>query len=530
MGKNKEENAIHQRITRRDLLKVMGAGAMLALSPIPGFGEARAEFAAGKGRGLIFLVGDGMPLGVIRGMHEISTSVLKNSDTHFYSLMRDSRARVGYMGTKSLSSIVTDSAPASVAWSTGSKTANRMLAALPDGRPLKTIMELLREEGYACGLVTTTRVTHATPAAWVSHQPNRDDEEAIALDYLSFQPEVLLGGGTRQFDAARRKDKRDLFAEFARAGYAVFRDKEGLLSHDPSSDRRLFGVFNPSHLSYYVDRLNNTDLDRREPSLPGMTQAALKRLSQHPKGFILQVEAGRIDHANHANDAWGSLMDMYEMDLTLGVIRQYLAKNPQTLLIIVSDHGNAGWGINGTGVEYNDSTEALRKYTPIRASFEVMGAQMRGKTPAEIKGIFEQLTTLGLTDGEANLIFESLQPGYRPFPGDFLNYPDTILGRILAHSEYRREGGRVVPVIRRGNVGFTSSTHTGEDQLYLAYGQRAEELGLTGYIENTDIFKALLGYFGIRYRNPAMTAEAARPLIKALSAAQWERHMRLHVT
>lgn len=97
----------------------------------------------------------------------------------------------------SLSSVVTDSAPASVAWATGSKTVNRSLSSLPDGRKLTTIFELGRERGIACGVVTTTRVTHATPAAWYSHNPNRDDEDNIALDLLNSNLMVAMGGGDR---------------------------------------------------------------------------------------------------------------------------------------------------------------------------------------------------------------------------------------------------------------------------------------------------------------------------------------------
>lgn len=526
---SKEWDIMQKGITRRDLLKIMGAGTFLTMMPT-GLGADKPIFNKNNGLGLIFLVGDGMPTGVIRGMHEISTTVFENPDSNIYSIMKDPMSATGYMGTKSLTSIVTDSASASAAWATGVKTANRMLSTLPDGRPLKTIMEILKEEGYGCGFVTTTRVTHATPAAWISHRLNRDDEDGIALDYLSFLPDVILGGGTRHFEPSGRKDKKNLFDEFTRAGYEVFRKKDELLSYNIDSSKKLLGTFNPSHMSYYLDRINNPCLGKKEPSLHAMTGIALQRLSRNPKGFILQVEAGRIDHANHSNDAWSSLMDMYEMDLTLGVIREFISKNPRSLLIIVSDHGNAGWGINGTGAGYKDSTEALKKYTPIKASFEIMGAQMRGKTLSEIKSVFEHYTTMNISDAETNMIYESIQPGYRPYPGDFGAFPDVILGRILSHSEYKKGGNKVVPVVRRGNVGFTSTSHTAEDQLVVAFGQSARQLGMNGYIENTDLFKIISRYFGVKYKNPAMTAGEAEPLIKAITRAQWERHMKLHVS
>ncbi|MFN3480948.1 MAG: alkaline phosphatase [Thermodesulfovibrionales bacterium] len=521
-------------ISRRDVLKLAGAGALYSLLPSNVLGSSSPEFSPSKGLGLIFVVGDGMPLGVIRAMHEISTKVWGNSETNLYSLMADARSSVGYMGTKSLSSIVTDSAPASVTWATGSKTANRMLSSLPDERPLKTIMELLKERGYACGLVTTTRVTHATPAAWISHQMNRDAEDDIALDYLKFKPEVLVGGGSRHFDPSKRKDGKDLFSSFVDVGYDVVEDKNSLISKETiSSKKPLLGLFNQSHISYYVDRLNNPALSSKQPTLAEMTRVALSKLSKNPRGFILQVEAGRIDHANHSNDAWAAIMDTYELDMTLGVINEYLKVNPNTLVIVTSDHGNSGWGINGTGPDYNDATEALKKYTAIKASFEVIKKEIKGKTAEEIRDIFEHYTTYTLSDREAAMVHESMQPGYEPYPGDFVYQPDAILGKALAHNIYGKdEKGKTKrpAILRRGNVGFTSTNHTAEDQILLAYGYKAKHLGLDRHVDNTCLFQAMCKYFGIKYKNPAMTEEDAKSFMKVASIEEWTRHMDLHIS
>ncbi|MFN3921705.1 MAG: alkaline phosphatase, partial [Caldimicrobium sp.] len=398
--------------------------------------------------------------------------------------------------------------------------------------PLKTIMELLKERGYACGLVTTTRVTHATPAAWVSHQISRDAEDNIALEYLQFKPDVLLGGGSRHFDPLKRKYCKELFKAFAERGYDVVRDKDSL-KNTLSSNKPLLGVFNESHLNYYIDRLNNPSFGQNQPTLAEMTKIALLKLSKNPKGFILQVEAGRIDHANHSNDAWSAIMDTYELDLTMGVILEYLKINPKTLVILTSDHGNSGWGINGTGPEYNDATEALMKYTTIKASFEVMKKEMKGKSPKEIKDIFEHYTTFNLTDREAEMIFEAMQPNYEPYPGDFIYMPDAILGKILAHSVYsKNEKGKIKrpALVRRGNVGFTSTNHTAEDQILIAFGYKAKELGLGRYVDNTYLFQAMCQYFGIKYKNPSLTEKEAQAFIKVASLEEWKRHLELHIS
>ena len=301
-------------------------------------------------------------------------------------------------------------------------------------------MELLKEQGYACGLVTTTRVTHATPAAWVSHQVDRDKEDDIALEYLKFKPDVFLGGGNRHFDPSKRKDGKDLFKTFSETGYDVVKERESLLSAELlSSQKPLLGVFSSSHMDYYVDRINQPELAKKEPALPEMTRVALQKLSRNPKGFILQVEAGRIDHANHNNDAWAAIQETYELDLTMAVIDEFLRMNPKTVVIIASDHGTSCLGINGTGPEYNDSTEALKKYQPIKASLEFIKRKMKKDSSlAEIKDLFEQFTTYKISDEEASMISRSMQPEYRLYHGDYIIQPEATMGRVLPIASTRK--------------------------------------------------------------------------------------------
>ena len=515
-------------ISRRDLIKLLGAGALYSLMPNRGEAALLPSFEPAKGQGLIFVVGDGMPLGVTRAMHEIRTGVFGRPDSNLHARLRDGRSSVGYMSTASLSSIVTDSAPASVAWATGVKTTNRLLASLPDGRPLTTIMELLKKDGYGCGLVTTTRVTHATPAAWVSHQMHRDLEDAIALDQLAFRPDVLLGGGSVHFDPAKRPDKKDLFGAFANAGFDVVRDRKALLAAE-SVKKPLMGTFATSHLAYSVDRLNDKQLGG-QPSLPEMTTAALKRLSLNPRGFILQVEAGRIDHASHSNDAWGAIMDTLELDDTLAVIDVFLAANPNTLVIVTSDHGNSGWGINGTGPDYGEATSALRSYRAANASFEVIIKKMKGKGAPEIGEIVREHTGFTIGPDEARMIVDAMARDFAPYPGDFIYQPDATLAKILSHSSYGKDSkGQASAIIRRGNVGFTSCNHTAEEQLLLAYGHRAKEFGMDRLVDNTHLFEVMCRYFGISHRNPSMSPEQAKPFIKVASVREWQRHMGRHI-
>ncbi|MCX8022428.1 MAG: alkaline phosphatase [Syntrophorhabdaceae bacterium] len=512
---------------RRDFLKVSMASFLALVAPAE---EAMAKLFSSpqrKAKGIIFLVGDGWPLGVMKATHEFKLKRFKEK-SHIYELLGGLRTRILLQNTSSLSSVVTDSAPASVAWATGSKTANRMLSSLPDGRRLTTIFELAREKGIACGVVTTTRLTHATPAAWYSHNVNRDAEEDIAGELLNSGLMVALGGGDRFFDGEKRKDKQDLYNKFRNKGYEVSKNREELL-RTKSDNTPLLGVFNSSHLSYFVDRINDKRLGSLQPTLPEMTSVALDRLSRNPKGFILQVEAGRIDHANHANDAYGAMMDSYEMDNTLAVIIEFIKYNPQVLLIVASDHGNGGYGINGTGPEYNDATKALFKYDN-KASFEYMINQFKGKDVKALKEIFEGYTQQSITFEEAEEIYKQFTEPKKYIINDFVYEPEATMGRILLKSVYEGDGDRpkTPEVVRRGNIGFTSTNHTAEDQIVILYSVKPLSIKIPPHIDNTELFKIMCHYFGIRYQNPKMKAGEAFSYIKPVGLAEWKRHLELH--
>jgi alkaline phosphatase len=132
-------------------------------------------------------------------------------------------ASSGSSETHSLGSVVTDSSAASSTWATGRKILNGTMNLGPDGTLLTPILELAQTEGRATGLITTTRITHATPAGWIARIDDRNREDDIALQYLAFRPDVLLGGGAVHFDPARRRDGRDVAAGFERGGYTLLR-------------------------------------------------------------------------------------------------------------------------------------------------------------------------------------------------------------------------------------------------------------------------------------------------------------------
>lgn len=491
---------------------------------------AKSTFSKSNAKGIVFIVGDGWPLGVMKAMNEFMERKFREK-SNLSLLLREPKARIFLQNTSSLSSVVTDSAPASVAWATGSKTANRYLASLPDGRSLTTIFELAKGKGLSCGFVTTTRVTHATPAAWYSHNQNRDDEDSIAIDLLNSHIEVAMGGGDRHFNPDKRKDGRNLYNEFSSKGYKILKSREDLLNLK-IEDKPILGVFKSSHISYFVDRVNDKELGNKQPSLPEMTAVAIKKLSQNKKGFVLLIEGGRIDHACHANDAYGAMMDCYELDKTIAVVKDFVDKNPDVVMILTSDHGNSGFGINGTGPEYNDATEALMQYSN-RASFEYMIKKMKNQDINTVKEIFESYTQYEISQQEAEEIYRKLNEKRTVIINDVWYEPESTFGMILRKSvyDYEKEDKPKKPAkIRRGNIGFTSTNHTAEDQLAVIYGKNSLGSKLKNLIDNTDLYYLMVEYLGIKYTNPKMTRTEALQFAREISKEEWEKHLSLHIS
>ncbi len=271
-----------------------------------------------------------------------------------------------------------DSAGTMTALVTGSKTRAGVLsvdetvsrgdAAGVAGHRLLTLLEEAEQRGLSTGVVTTTTVTHATPAACYAHSPERRWESDallskkarqlgfpdIARQLLEFPHgdglEVVLGGGRKHFLprgsadpefpllSGLRLDGRDLTAEWSarspRARYVWNRAQFEAVPTDETD--HLLGLFEPEHMKFEVDRGQDP---AGEPSLSEMTGKALEILSRNPRGFILMVEGGRIDHGHHRSNAYRALDETIEFS---NAVRTALeATNSQeTLVVVTADHGH----------------------------------------------------------------------------------------------------------------------------------------------------------------------------------------------
>lgn len=468
--------------------------------------SAQSEPAAGqKPERIIHLVADGMSWGTLTCADYLSLQLRQRGLT-WIQLMNDSRVKQGLMNMRSLNSMVTDSSAASSSWGSGSRVMNGVVNLLPSGRKLTPIYDLFGQAGWKRGLVTTTEITHATPAGFAASVDSRGEGDEIAVQYLERGIELLLGGGQKFFDPAKRKDKRNLRGEFLSADYHVMHSAAELAS--APTDKRWIGTFYDSHLPFTLDQMSNRRLIELVPTLAMMTRRALEWLGRS-NHFILQVEGGRVDHGAHNCDAAAALRDMIAFDEALDVALEFQQQQPNTLIVITTDHGNGNMGVNGMGSAYGDSSPKFKRLAQIKASFPEILDQLRRPRPAisvhdprrsdasgerpardyvprveDIRAIIGELTGYRISARKAEL-FRSYLTKTGTALYDFMNADTIQLGQLLANHIA---------------VGWTGNAHTSDYVPITALGPGAERF--TGFVQNTDVFRHYTDMAGIDFRNP----------------------------
>ncbi|WP_233992719.1 alkaline phosphatase, partial [Salinibacter altiplanensis] len=284
--------------------------------------------APGDAKNIIFLVSDGMSAGTLT-MADLHLRRHHGRRSNWLRLYEEGRVRHGLMDMASANSIVTGSAAAASSWGSGHRVFNEAVNMSEDGEEYRTILEIFRDAGKGTGLVTTTRITHATPSGFGINMPARWSEDKIAAQHLEREYDVLMGGGARHFDSDQRDDGQNLFQAFEDKGYTVAQSKSGLNTW--GHEGAFLGTFYDTHLPYVLDHQNISSHRQRVPRLPKMTDAALQRLSQNNDGFLLQVEGGRVDHAAHEDDTGGLVYDQVEFDEAIGTALDFAEGRDDTL-------------------------------------------------------------------------------------------------------------------------------------------------------------------------------------------------------
>jgi alkaline phosphatase len=314
--------------------------------------------AHAQARNAILYVGDGM------GLTHVTAARIYQKNARDGLLTLDTFEQIALVRTYAANGLVTDSAAAGTALASGVKTNNVMVGVDPDGDPVDTILELAKRAGKSVGIVTTTSITHATPACFYAHVRARNLESQIAdqlIDTAEF--DIVLGGGRQFFiptdmeepesgGRSGRRDGRNLIEEAKVKGYRVIgRQSEfDSLVADLDAGRDpgvVLGLFSGGQMSYEAHRADDA---WGEPSIAEMTSAAIRLLSRNPNGYFLLVEGGRIDHAGHANAGQLMVRDLLAFDEAVKVGRD--AAGDDTLIVVTADHETGGLAINGyPGIE-----------------------------------------------------------------------------------------------------------------------------------------------------------------------------------
>lgn len=508
---------MRREIGRRELLRWSGA-----LLPVAA-GIERLDAAARRKdqpKNIIWMVTDGMSPGVLPMAEQFSLRA-RDKGTIWHALGRRPEAAHALMDMASLESMVTDSSSASSSWGSGSRIFNAWINMLPDGTKLTPIGVLAKDRKKRVGLVTTTTVTHATPAGFAAVSRKRDDEDGIAAQYLNVC-DVVLGGGAKFFRAAGRKDKRDLTADYAKAGFAVALSRDELRQ---AKGGRCLGLFDKSHLPYMLDVKNDEKLRAAVPTLAEMTETALERLASSPNGFLLQVEGGRVDHAAHNNDAAALLWEQLAFDDALGVVLRFAEKHPDTLVVLTTDHGNANPGLNGTGTEYVDSNTSFERLLMARSSYTLVTPRLGVRADYT-------MTTAEAAVPKPKPSIEVVKEAIRTAFGFEPTATETEWLRSIASTSkgvaISKQVDKMVGVLGQvlGNhtgIGWTGTSHTSDYTLLLALGPGSSRFH--GFMKNTDAFPILCDMMDIRHRNPTMTPDRAREFRKTTTASRYEdRH------
>ncbi|TGE83051.1 alkaline phosphatase [Pseudoalteromonas sp. KS88] len=477
---------------------------------------------SGKAKNIILFVGDGMGVSTVTAARILAGQLEgKMGEEHLLSF--DTMPFSGFSKTYNVDAQTPDSAGTMTAMASGVKTDVGVIGVDEDiergdcstvaGNELVTATELAEINGLATGIVSTARITHATPAATYAKSADRNWEdvsdmpedavtggcEDIASQLVNFEAnlearfagvdvdglEVVMGGGRRHFlpkDAAfnssdamsavegDRTDERDLTAEW-QAKYPdgqYVMDQAGFNNLDTESVSQVFGLFNESHMQYEADRANDI---AGEPSLSEMTSKAIDVLDNNDKGFFLTVESGRIDHAHHAGNAYNALNDTIELSKAVQVAMDKTSVE-DTLIIVTADHSHvftiAGYPKRGNPI--------LGKVVAV------------GKTEPSMAADGMPYTTVGYTNGL----------GYRDLGGETNADASYLEGPAVGRFDLTSVDTMSPGFHQEATVPLGSETHAGEDVGVYAIGPGAHLV--TGTNEQSFLFH-VMDYAGDLVKN-----------------------------
>ncbi len=293
-------------------------------TPVP---AATTDSNPVKAKNIIFLIGDGM------GLTQISAGMYLNGN----KTALEKFPVIGIHKSHAQNNLVTDSAAGATAFASGVKTVNGAIGMDHIGQPKETILEEADRKGIATGLLTTSTIVHATPAAFISHVRSRRLYEDIALDFMTTEIDLMIGGGKAYF--TRREDGKDLYENLRKRNYYVadYFDTE-LWEIAVSGDQ---------NLAYFTSDKDPLSREQGRDYLIPATELTLDFLENRSQnGFFLMIEGAQIDWGGHANNADYVVDEFLEFDEVIQMCYDFAKKNGETLVVVTADHETGGLAIN----------------------------------------------------------------------------------------------------------------------------------------------------------------------------------------
>ena len=409
-------------------------------------------FAQTAPKNVIYMIGDGMgPAFTTAYRYYKDDPTTKEIETTVFDTMLKGMAHT-YPDDHTY---VTDSAASATALSSGHKSYNGAIAVDTAKKPVKTMLEIAKEQGMTTALVATSQINHATPASFAAHNESRRNYDDIANDYIDnkiagkLPVDLMLGGGTQYFI----RDDRNLVDEFKQAGYQYGDDIQNLgqITQVPA-----IGLYAPKGLPFALDE-NPTRLKQ-------LTAKAFDLLDgQNDKGFFVMIEGSQIDWCGHANDIACAMAEMDDFAKSIETAKAYVDNNPDTILVITADHSTGGLTIGAHG-QYKWETDIIKG---VKATAGTLTNLLMESD--NLKTVWQANTSIEFTAENEIKLKQAKAMGEKT-----LNLAVKSIINDLSFT------------------GWTTGGHTASDVQVFAYGKNSDDF--VGSQNNTDIAKKLIGY------------------------------------